>query len=120
MAELLILAFDTFGPNDEADRHAWKLGHVVDIKPDGHVWGSKECLPKLYKVKIPGVSVAQVQKFLEQKIDLTNPDAPVITGIRKWKLNLNDVPVSARNELMSTGEITVNKQNIFEAYMNLV
>lgn len=34
MAELLILAFDTFNANPELDRQAWKMGHVIDVKHD--------------------------------------------------------------------------------------
>ena len=67
MAELLILNFDTSNPDAEANRHAWKRGHVIDIKPDGHAWGSQECLPKFAIIKIPDATVAEVEHFFEDR-----------------------------------------------------
>jgi hypothetical protein len=61
MAELLVLAFDTHNIDPEQDLLAYKLGHVIDIKPDGHVWGSQERLPKFFIVKIPTMKVADAQ-----------------------------------------------------------
>ncbi len=85
MCELLVLAFDTYNPDPEQDKFAWKLGHIIDIKPDGHSWGASERLPKFWIVKIPGMAVADAQDYLTALLDFTNLQDVKQIGIRKWK-----------------------------------
>lgn len=120
MAKILMLAFDTYGPDDEADRFAWKIGHIIDVKPDTHTWGASEGLPKFWRINLPGISVDQVKKFLAYKFDYTNVGDPIQIGIREWKLDANSLPVATLNTLKNTGEITVTKLNSFSGYMKLV
>ena len=110
MAELLILAFDTSNKDPERDVFAYKKGHVISVQPDGHTWGKEECLPKFYIVKLPKVSVADVQKYLEPKMDLfsTAEEKPTI-AIRKYKLDLANLPTLAKTALERDGEITLSK-----------
>lgn len=115
MAELLVLAFDTSNPDADLDRMAWKKGHVVDVKPDGWKWGASECLPKFWKVKLPNISVSQVNKFLAVKYDATDANTPV--QIREWKLSVNDIPAEIVSTLNNTGEITITKLSAFSGYM---
>ena len=110
MAELLILAFDTSNKDAAKDVFAYKKGHVVSVKPDGHTWGKSECLPKFYIVKLPKVSVADVQKYLEPKMDLfsTAEEKPTI-AIRKYKLDLANLPTLAKTALETDGILSISK-----------
>lgn len=120
MAKILMLAFDTFGADSEQDRFAYKIGHIVDVKPDTHVWGSAEGLPKFWRINLPGISVDKVIQFIDDKVDLTKPNEPVLTCIRKWKMDANALPTAIRNTLVTKGEITITKQTTFDGYMKLV
>ena len=119
MAQLLIMAFDTFGKDPESDRLAWKTGHVVDVKPDDHVWGKKEGPPKFYVLKAPGVKVEEAQAYLEAKLDLTNVEEPVQTGIRKFRFDIDSMGPIVKNGLLTSGEVAVTERNIID-WMKLV
>lgn len=42
-----------------------RKGDVVVVMPDGHVWGSEECLPDFIIVKVPSVSVETAQTYIQ-------------------------------------------------------
>jgi hypothetical protein len=109
MAEFLVLTFDTHNPDPTLDLMAYKLGHIIDIKPDGHIWGSSEKLPKFWIVKVTGLSVTDAQDYISLLLDLTDIAHPRPLGIRKWKLDYNLLPANAKNALNNTGIITVTK-----------
>ena len=122
MAEILLLAFDCFNtthPERDATM-TYKLGHVIAIMPDGHEWGSQECLPKFYIIKIPGVSVDDLQDYIASKIDWLAEKGPKRIGIRKWKLNLTKVPAGQRSVLQTLGVVTVANKAVFEAFLDQV
>jgi hypothetical protein len=110
MAELLILAFDTSNKDTERDVFAYKLGHVISVQPDGHKWGKEECLPKFYIVKLPKVAVSDVGKYLEPKIDIlsTAEERPTI-AIRKYKLDVANLPTLAKTALEKDGVLSISK-----------
>lgn len=80
-AEMLVLAkthwmqtADTTGWSKEQklERQQSKTkGHVETVKPDKADWGKKECLPSYIIVKLPGVPVDSLKKYLEETIDST-------------------------------------------------
>lgn len=115
MAELLILAFNTSNADPAKDVFSYKLGHVIDVKPDGHAWGKLECLPKFYLVKLPKVSVANVQKFLDANMDLATGEIQI--SIRKYKLDVANLPTAIKTVLKRDGVITINKIADFEKYL---
>lgn len=121
MAEFLIRAFDTHDPDPERDLFAYKMGHVISVQKDGHVWGSKECLPVFWIVKVPGLAVSDALEYAKALEDLTGyPDEPPAQiGIRKWKFNYNTLPAAAKNMLNSTGIITVTANKILD-YIEMV
>jgi hypothetical protein len=64
MAEVLVKAIDHIHPDPDIDRQgAYKAGDVVDVRPDGFVWGNEERLPKFIVVKIPGVDPATIENY---------------------------------------------------------
>jgi hypothetical protein len=75
MAEILIKAKSHWMEN--VDRSSWdqnklskyarrtSVGSPIVVKPDGWNWGSKEGPPGFIVLKIPGVSVPDVSRYLE-------------------------------------------------------
>jgi hypothetical protein len=118
MAELLILAFDTNNKDAAKDVFAYKKGHVISVQPDGHTWGKEECLPKFYIVKLPKVSVADVKKYLDPKIDLfSTADVKPTIAIRKYKLDVANLPTLAKTALESDGVLSISKVDDLEEKM---
>jgi len=115
-AEFLILAFDTYGGDVESDRFAWKIGHIVDVRPDGANYGTQERLPKFWIVKVPGITVAQAMEYLEPKMD---QQQQIEIGIRKWKLDANAATAAIRTALTTTGVVTVSKTQALN-YIKLI
>lgn len=80
-AEMLVLAkthwmqdADTAGwdRNQKLERQQSKTkGHPIDIRPDGFKWGSKECAPVFIIVKVDGLPVDSLKKYLEPMVDST-------------------------------------------------
>lgn len=117
MAELLINLRDI-------GEESWRQGHVVDVKPDGHKWGSKEGPPRFIRIKLPGVPVEKVKHLLNDELgeamaellasnsDLTDEQhAQIVQQNRRpraWRLKLENLPTLVRNLLLSREEITVD------------
>lgn len=118
MAELLILAFDTSNRDAALDVFAYKKGHIISVQPDNHKWGKEECLPKFYVVKLPDVRVEDVQKYLESKVDLLSEveagEPRKQIGIRKYKLDVANLPTLAKTALERDGAITINRVSDLE------
>jgi hypothetical protein len=64
MAELLIKAVDAVHVDVEKDRAGcYKKGYIVDIRPDGFLWGNKEQLPKFVIVKCPEATPEECNSY---------------------------------------------------------
>ena len=50
-----------------------QLGDIVVVRPDGWVWGREECLPNYLVVKLPQLTVEQVEHFTQSLMG--EPDA---------------------------------------------
>lgn len=108
MAELLIKAIDAIHSNKDKDRRGcYKRGDVVVVMPDGHEWGKEECFPKFVVVKIPGLSVEAGKKYTESDYDLSDPKGERVLTRRKYKLKLDSLPGSIKQQLNKAGETTV-------------
>lgn len=98
MAEVLIKAIDATHPDPAKQaRGCYRMGDPVVVMPDGHEWGREEGLPRFWLLRIPGVSVSQVEAFLERGEGRR----------REWNLAPSDVPAGARTQLLATGVLTV-------------
>ena len=73
-----------------ATTHAKQLkGEIIDIEPDGHVWGTGEQPPKYIHLTITNATVAQVEQYME-KVQNT-PEytvGPVVLGRRNITVSL--------------------------------
>lgn len=116
MAEILIKAISVTNSDAAKDlRGCYKRGDPVVIKPDGHEWGAEERLPKFVVVRITGVTVAQVEKYLQaHEID------GVVQRRRLYRLLLDDVPLAIRNQLRDTGFVEVTFQQVRNFIQNKV
>lgn len=98
MAEFLIKARNATHADPVKDaRGCYKRGDIVVVMPDGHLWGSKEGLPDFVIVKVPGVDHERARKYLAQE--------PVLR--RRFRIRVDDVPLTIRNQLRDTGQVTV-------------
>lgn len=103
-AEILVKAVShTHADPDKDQRGAYKAGMPVVVMPDGHQWGREEGLPKFVVIKIPGVPVESVQKY----IDSQSPDGRLIVRRRRWLLRIAALPAAARNKLETAGALTI-------------
>jgi hypothetical protein len=102
MAEILVKAIDHVHPDPEKDRRgAYKRGMPVVVFPDGHSWGADEGLPKFVIIKIPGISVSSVEKYIQHQFE----DTPGEDGIcqvyrrRLWRIRWEDLPAGVKSKL---------------------
>lgn len=106
MAELLVKAISAAHPDPTKDqRGCYKRGMPVVVMPDGHPWGNEERLPTFVVLKIPLISVAQVQKYSGPQRDLVDP--ALVTRRRLWRIRWADLPLAARQTLHNTGVLTI-------------
>lgn len=70
MAEFLIKAVSVINIDTIKDqRGCYKRGDVVVVMPDNHIWGIEERLPKFVIVKIPGLAVDLVKKYIDTHME---------------------------------------------------
>jgi len=104
MSEILVKAIDAKHADPDKDaRGCYKVGMPVVVMPDGHIWGLAEGPPTFVVIKLPGVSVEAVQKYIESYDDAEgNP-----VRRRKWQIRLDSLPVATKTLLSNKGEIVV-------------
>lgn len=74
MCELLVMTYNKTNKDATKDRQGcWKEGMVVVAKEDGWKWSQTE-LDSYKIIKMKGVSVADVQKWLNSEYDTTSGD----------------------------------------------
>lgn len=110
MAEILVMAINKTHSDPTKDRRGcYKQGMPVTVFADGHSWGREETLPTFVKIKIPGVSIETVKKYIEPQVE----DAPNADGIylpyrrRLWQIQWSDLPAAARKKLKNNGELVI-------------
>ena len=122
MAQFLIKALEPWN-NDSptAPEERSRLGDIIVVRPDGHVWGREECLPRFIVVKITNMSYEDA-KHLEEILMLDDgleEDGVTIkkklAKVRKWQ-----VPAKYMEDAIKDGnsvvEITLTaKQQAFIA-----
>lgn len=110
MAEILVKAVNATHSDTDKDRSGcYKRGMPVIIMPDGHSWGGEERLPKFILIKVPGISVDLVKKYVDTQLS-DSPDEDgryPIYRRRLWRIRLEDIPVAARNILANTGMLVI-------------
>lgn len=118
MCWLLIRAFS------DTDKTSWQLGDIVEVRPDNFSgWGTQETLPKFFRVQITGVSAETVKGMLElaethQEIQPDQTFKTVYDRVRNWSIKPADVPAAIRNELQSTGTLTITKNQALNFIKN--
>lgn len=103
MAEILVKAISAAYSDPVKDqRGCYKRGMPVVVMPDGNPWGNEERLPKFVVIKIPMISVAQVQKYTEPQVENA-----VTTRRRLWRIRWANLPLVARTKLETEGELVI-------------
>ena len=110
MAEILVMAINKTHADPLVDRRGcYKRGYPVVVMPDGHIWGGDERLPKFVVIKVPGVSVDRILKYIQPELEDT-PDANGEYHIyrrRLWVVRWAKLPTKAKNRLQKNGELIV-------------
>jgi len=122
MPRALVKARDASHPDPEKDRRGcYKRGDVVAVMPDGHVWGAMEGPPNFVHVDITGASLEVLQRLVEEQDD---DDDGNYLGVeddgvtrrrwrrRRFRINLDNLPLARRNELASRGQTTITRVSI--------
>lgn len=92
------------GVDNGAGGNQWKRGQVVAIYEDRPTYGTKEVPPEFYKIRLPGVPVAVASnKLLRDEID----EDGTIVRRRTFRFRVADMPVAARNKLLTNGELVI-------------
>jgi len=92
MAQFLIKAQEPWNNDSpEAPSERSRLGDIIVVRPDGHVWGSEECLPRFIVVKITNMSYEDA-KHLEESLmvddglDEHGIMKKKMAKVRKWQV----------------------------------
>lgn len=114
MAEMLVKAVDAVHPDLDTDRKgSYKRGYPVIVFEDGHPWGNEERLPRFVVIKIPGIPVGRVQKYIEEWTEPTGSSDPMLPNVRRvqrrrWTIRWNGLPQRAKNRLQNDGELIIS------------
>lgn len=110
MAEILIKAFDATNADPVKDRcGCYKAGMPVVVMPDGHKWGAKELPPRFYLIKVPGITIDNVEKFISPEFEAL-PDVegkPVVYRRRKWQVRVSDLPQGVKDKFRDNGFVII-------------
>ena len=110
MAEILVRVTDSTNSDPIKDRRGcYKRGMPVIVMPDNHPWGKEEGLPHFVVIKVPGVSVEKLSKYIEHEREETadNEGRFAIYRRRLWKFRFDDMPTAALRKLRDDGEMTI-------------
>lgn len=113
MAEILVkLQVSNLVPNQS---NAWTRGHIAMISEDGYLsgYGGDVKPPYFCVVRITDMTVDEVKAYLEPSIDMIDPINPILTAIRKWKFDLDDVAIpNPIANALSKGFVSVTKSQV--------
>jgi hypothetical protein len=108
MAQLLIKALEPWN-NDSptAPSERSRLGDIIVVRPDDHVWGNEECLPRFIVVKITNMTYEDA-KHLEESLmvddglDEQGIPKKKLAKVRKWQ-----VPASYMTNAINAGNSVI-------------
>jgi len=108
MAEILVKALEPWNnDNQDAPSERSRLGDIIVVRPDGHVWGNEECLPRFIVVKITNLSYDDAKHLeeslmLDDGLDEHGVMKRKMAKVRKWK-----VPSSYMTTAINAGNSVV-------------
>lgn len=104
---------------------AYKAGDIVEVRPDGCNWGSKEGLPSFYRVQITDLPYDEKYNRILQRMDEsyvgTWPNGEPryqLNRIRLNKLDFESLPTVIKNRLKNTGMLQVTKAQVVNYFKN--
>ncbi len=89
-----------------------RQGKIEAVMPDGYVWGNLERPPLFVIMKLPGVPVSAMDRYLESVMESDpngEPDGSEmrVYRARRWELRFSALPQLARDRLGSGTGLTV-------------
>lgn len=140
--EVLVFIGNRVDSNPERDRAVCeKRGMIIAVRPDGWGWGSMESKQRWIAeggdaaawpgqgvfgiVKIPGVTVGVRIELEREQIEddsgtptfeegsiLREVPVPKVFRVRRWRVLVDSVPSSIRNQILNNGEVTVTATQV--------
>lgn len=128
MAEILLRAQQQIDvPADPEKAARLRVpGDVVCVFEDGHSYGTRECLPRFWIIKIPGLSVETVRRltdaWYEDTGEVDGSGQPIMRMVNKsrYTLPIARLKKPQRDELANTGILTVNLTEAQAAFIDKV
>ena len=122
MAEILFAARDL--PS------GYKRGDAIVVVDDGWIWGTREGLPDFWRITVP-FTKAQIDPYVMPLIEASEPGDPNFDAIdvpdrveRRHRASTRFTPENLtppkRNELLTTGLVTLNAGQTRSAYKRLI
>lgn len=89
MCEALVMAADQTHPDPYMDVGRYKRGDVVVVCEDGWKWGREELKAPFRVLKLPGVSVSEMQAFLAREPEDDPAQPSLMRQRRAFHINLD-------------------------------
>lgn len=105
MAQLLVHIADTGDHKTDAfiNTRRFKVGDIVDIFPDDHVFGRLDIGPHVKLVSVPGIDKSEISHLTGRDFSML-PDSEFISRARIWRLKNIPDSFSSLDELLSSVE----------------
>lgn len=113
MAQILIRLKDNSHSDPTIDLKCYKKGMPVVVMDDNHVWGNKEKYPDFFVIKVPGISVDTVNKYISpEEVQNGFEDDGVTPRMemyrrRLWQIQYDSLPNAAKNLISTNGEVII-------------
>ena len=97
MAEFLVRAITSANPD------GYKRGDPIVVRPDGWPWGSSERPPMFFILRVPGVTVAEVEAFVQPR------DRVLFGKQRRYTFDIDRLSPQIRSDALSLGVVTMTR-----------
>ncbi len=93
----------------------YQTGDIVEVQPDGK-WPNHNDKTPFYTIKVPGLSVEIVKKYMEPATDPTNSNR--ILRRRKWRVLVHSIPVAIKQKMLTGGVVTVSFDKVKDYFQD--
>ena len=114
MCKVIFKGVDSVNPNPVKDKGCYKRGMPVEVVADDYILRNGEQPPAFYVLSIPLISKSKALKYMQTWVDNTDPDKPVMVKKRLWMIRGDDLPASAKNKLLDTGQLVIKATALYK------
>ncbi len=122
MAILHIMGVNHTHPDPIKDeRGCYKIGDILSVKEDTAHDGDlvrNPIAPGRYLIKVLGKTRTQMEKYVESKVDKTDPEKPITIRRRLHHFDLANLPSAIMGKLQSDRYVEVTENQIKDYLKN--